>query len=237
MFHMPPQERFKSIKPNWFSELILNCSSSNLDKFYVKKKILRAKSKISKNQKQTQSTFSFKWKKKSSLQKTYSNFHANWLNQKYGNIEDNLKLYRIDSKPLILDAGCGAGFSTMLYFKNVLDKIKLVAVDISAAVDIFKENLEKEKINNVGLLQCDLNKLPFKNNTFDFIFSEGVLHHTNSTEKAIYKLVKKLKPNGIFMFYIYKSKAPVREFTDDFIRKYLQKKDPPLPQNRLRRFE
>ena len=55
----------------------------------------------------------------------------------------------------------------------------------------------------------------------DIIFSEGVLHHTDSTRDSIAYLAKKLKPGGRFMFYVYAKKAPVREFTDDFIREKL----------------
>ena len=36
--------------------------------------------------------------------------------------------------------------------------------------------LKKKKINDIGLMQADLNQLPFKNNTFDFIFSV-ILHY------------------------------------------------------------
>ncbi len=56
------------------------------------------------------------------------------------------------------------------------------------------------------------------------IFSEGVLHHTDSTKKAIENLVKLLKYNGHIMFYVYAKKAPIREFSDDYIRDYLKDK-------------
>ena len=220
---MKSVKNLNKIEPQWFNELILKCSPTMLENFYVYDKILRQKSKLPNNQEQTKSTFSFKWRKESSYKESYSNFTTDWLNKKYGKIEDNLKLYTSDSKPLILDAGCGAGVNTLCYFKNVFDKINLVGVDVSDAIDIFRKNLKKKKINDIGLMQADLNQLPFKNNTFDFIFSEGVLHHTESTKTAINKLSKKLKPKGIFMFYVYKKKAPIREFSDDYVRNYLQK--------------
>ena len=220
---MKSLKSLNKIEPKWFNELILKCSPTKLENFYVYDKILRQKSNLSNNQKQTKSAFSFKWRKESSYKESFYNFMTEWLNKKYGKIEENLKLHTSDSKPLILDAGCGAGVSTLCYFKNVFDKINLVGVDVSDSIDIFRKNLKKKKINNIGLMQADLNKLPFKDNTFDFIFSEGVLHHTASTRTAIYRLSKKLKPKGIFMFYVYKKKAPIREFSDDYLRNYLQK--------------
>jgi SAM-dependent methyltransferase len=53
------------------------------------------------------------------------------------------------------------------------------------------------------------------------IFSEGVLHHTDSTERSLKSLAGKLKEGGRFLFYVYAKKAIVREFTDDAIRDFL----------------
>ena len=50
------------------------------------------------------------------------------------------------------------------------------------------------------------------------VFSEGVLHHTPSTEKAFNALVRLLRPGGEIMIYVYRRKAPVREYVDDYIR-------------------
>ena len=111
--------------------------------------------------------------------------------------------------------------NTLCYFKNVFDTINLGGVDVSDAIDIFRKNLKKKKINDIGLMQADLNQLPFKNNTFDFIFSEGVLHHTESTKTAINKL-SKIKTRYFHVLRIQK-KAPIREFSDDYVRNYLQK--------------
>ena len=58
------------------------------------------------------------------------------------------------------------------------------------------------------------------------IFSEGVLHHTDSTQSALERLTRLLAPGGRFMFYVYKSKGPLREFTDDYVRAQLQKLTP-----------
>ena len=75
-------------------------------------------------------------------------------------------------------------------------------------------------------LQASLTELPFTPNTFDLILSEGVLHHTDSTRGAFEAMVKLLKPGGRFMFYVYRRKGPIREFTDDYIREKMQKMGP-----------
>ena len=46
----------------------------------------------------------------------------------------------------------------------------------------------------------------------DLIFSEGVLHHTDSTERSIHYLAAKLKTGGRFLFYVYARKAVIRRW-------------------------
>jgi len=65
-------------------------------------------------------------------------------------------------------------------------------------------------------------QLPFPDSTFDAIVSEGVLHHTPSTQKAIESGARVLAPGGEFHFYVYRRKAPGREFTDDHVREQLR---------------
>ena len=66
--------------------------------------------------------------------------------------------------------------------------------------------------------RADLNDLPLKDASVDLIFSEGVLHHTDDTERAFHNIARLLKPGGHFLLYVYRKKGPIREFTDDYIR-------------------
>ena len=54
---------------------------------------------------------------------------------------------------------------------------------------------------------------------FDFILSDQVLHHTKNTETSFKYLTKFLKKSGEISIYVYNKKAPIREFSDDHIRK------------------
>jgi SAM-dependent methyltransferase len=61
---------------------------------------------------------------------------------------------------------------------------------------------------------------------FDLVFSEGVLHHTPDTRRAFRTLVDLLAPGGEIAFYVYRRKAPLREFADDYVRALLQDEPP-----------
>jgi ubiquinone/menaquinone biosynthesis C-methylase UbiE len=57
--------------------------------------------------------------------------------------------------------------------------------------------------NNVRLTQASTDNLPFKDETFDFAMSIGVLHHIPDTQKAMSDCVKKVKIGGHFYTYLY----------------------------------
>jgi SAM-dependent methyltransferase len=92
---------------------------------------------------------------------------------------------------------------------------------VSEAVDVARDRFLERGLA-AGFLQADISDLPLPKGSVDLIFSEGALHHTNSTEGALKSLARLLKPGGRFLFYVYRRKGPLREFTDDYIRAKLQ---------------
>jgi SAM-dependent methyltransferase len=55
----------------------------------------------------------------------------------------------------------------------------------------------------VSCLQADLLDLPFADASFDFVYSLGVLHHLEDTERALEGLVRLVKPGGRLRVYLY----------------------------------
>ena len=51
--------------------------------------------------------------------------------------------------------------------------------------------------------QGNAEKLPFEDNTFDFISSSGVLHHTPDMQKAVNEAWRVLKPGGEAIISVY----------------------------------
>jgi len=174
---------------------------------------------LSKNQQQTDDTFGFKWKKRNTYEsEAVQSEWKRWLFEKYFESDPSrLDVLLAGGGKRILDAGCGSGGSGFLLFGEQLRLNDYVGVDISEAVLTAQERFSELAIPG-RFIRCDLNSIPEDEAPFDVIFSEGVLHHTDSVEKAIDSLSCKLKPNGVFMFYVYARKAPIREFTDDLIR-------------------
>lgn len=98
----------------------------------------------------------------------------------------------------VLEVGCGSG----RFLKYLSDKAGcLVGVDPSDAVYAADALLGKQE--NVQLVKASANDLPFADETFDFVYSIGVLHHIPDTQKAMQACVAKVKKGGHFFTYLY----------------------------------
>ena len=53
---------------------------------------------------------------------------------------------------------------------------------------------------------------------FDFIYCQEVLHHTADPKRAFHNVSSLLSAAGEYRTDVYKQKAPIREFVDDYIR-------------------
>jgi ubiquinone/menaquinone biosynthesis C-methylase UbiE len=98
----------------------------------------------------------------------------------------------------VLDVGCGTGRWTK-YVAKYANTVN--AIDPSSAIETAATLLAK--CDNVTLSQTSVDNLPFPDESFDFIFSLGVLHHIPDTELALKQCVDKLKRGGYFLTYLY----------------------------------
>jgi len=102
---------------------------------------------------------------------------------------------------LVLDAGVGTGRHAELLASW---GARVVGVDLSEAVETARDNLAR--FPNALVMQADIGALPFRPESFDFIYSIGVLHHTPDTRAYAEKLLRLLKPGGGFCLWVYPPK-------------------------------
>lgn len=101
----------------------------------------------------------------------------------------------------ILELGCGTGQLSL--FLSRLNR-QIFAVDISnASLKLGEKFRKKYKLDNTFFMKMDVFNLKFKNNTFDSVVTNGVLHHTKDAEEAFKCLVKVLKPGGVIVVGLY----------------------------------
>ncbi len=118
-------------------------------------------------------------------------------------------------KRRILDAGCGNGRVTALLRRYAPPEAEIVAFDLTAA-DVARENLAG--LDGVTVLEGDILGDLDELGSFDFIYCQEVLHHTGDPKGGLHNLTARLAPDGEIAIYVYRRKAPIREFADDYVR-------------------
>lgn len=110
----------------------------------------------------------------------------------------------IDYKALagkkVLEIGCGAGAITARLAKC---GAQVTAVDLTpTAVELTQARF---RLNNLkgDILQMDAESLEFEDNTFDFVWSWGVIHHSENTERIVSQIYRVLKPGGRAAIMVY----------------------------------
>jgi len=221
--------RSERVTPQWLYDYFGISASREGDafdlagqRFVHRDGISRSQAILSAAQGQTEETFGFKWKKRDTFDSEVALARMrSWLVERYGDLASANWLAEHGDNPLVIDAGCGAGMSALELFGSLVPRIRYLGIDVSTAVDVAAERFAERGLQ-AAFMQADISSLPLPPGSVDLIFSEGVLHHTNSTKGALLALARLLKKGGRFMFYVYRRKGPVREFTDDYVRNRLQ---------------
>ena len=122
---------------------------------------------------------------------------------------------------LVLDVGCGMG-----RFAEVATRwgARVAGIDLSAAAEVAARNLADREF---VALQADVFTLPFAPESFDYIYSMGVLHHTPDCEKAFKTLPQYLKPGGGIAIWLYSGYNKWYRFSDIY-RKFTHRMSAPV---------
>ena len=151
-------------------------------------------------------SFGYQWRQfdKTQLDDASHNLSEPDFMKKTGLKPENLK------GKLVLDVGCGMG-----RFAEVATRWggRVIGIDLSAAAEVAAKNLSGR---DFVAFQADVFALPFLPETFDCIFSMGVLHHTPDCEKAFKVLPQYLKPGGTIAVWLYSGYNKWYRFSDQY---------------------
>jgi ubiquinone/menaquinone biosynthesis C-methylase UbiE len=96
------------------------------------------------------------------------------------------------------DLGCGSG----RWAKWVAPRVDFLhCIDPSSALDIAKRNLAS--MQNCECHSASVDSIPLSDESMDFGYSLGVLHHVPDTQAALASCVRKLKIGAPFLVYLY----------------------------------
>lgn len=106
----------------------------------------------------------------------------------------------INEGDFVLDVGCGAGVDTLFSAKMTGPSGKAVGVDITPAMlEKAKENLSKTNLKNVTFKEGSAENLPFTDEDFDVVTSNGALNLVLDKPKAFAEIYRVLRPDGRLM--------------------------------------
>ncbi len=138
--------------------------------------------------------FGYEWKKYDQRSADYK--ESKRLFEQYFSI---FPWNEINSTSVGADLGCGSG----RWAKFVAPRVGILhLIDASAqALAVAKRNVGN--LANVCFHHGSIEEIQLKEDSLDFAFSLGVLHHLPDTKKALKDISSRLKPNAPFLLYIY----------------------------------
>ncbi|MBA57742.1 MAG: hypothetical protein CMQ40_01075 [Gammaproteobacteria bacterium] len=101
----------------------------------------------------------------------------------------------------VLDIGAGSGAHSCLFRKYGAD---IVAVDLTPERVLSTAKKLSLVADGQGIVyQADAEHLPFRESSFDIVYSNGVLHHSENTEKCLDEVYRVLRPGGQAIIMLY----------------------------------
>lgn len=124
---------------------------------------------------------------------------------------------------VVLDLGCGAGLDIYFYAKAVGENGRVYGLDISEdMVAKARVNMELIGVKNVEVKCGHSDSLPFDDNFFDVVASNGIYNLSPDKEKVMKEVFRVLKPGGrtVFCEVVLKDKLPedMKKNIDDWFR-------------------
>ena len=138
----------------------------------------------------------------------------------------------IGYKKNVLEVGCGTGQLSNYFAIGTNNNI--IGLDPTrASLILAKDFADKNKINNIKFINADIFDDVLNDEVFDFIWTNGVLHHTRDPYGAFKILIRSLKTEGYVLVGLYNRFGRLRTIIRKYIfkifgRKFIEKIDPTL---------
>jgi SAM-dependent methyltransferase len=118
----------------------------------------------------------------------------------YCGVGNPFSLGAINEGESVLDIGCGSGVDTIFAAKMTGPAGKVVGIDlIPEMLHRAKENISLANLDNVKYEKASADRLPFPDENFDAVISNGAFNLVPDKPKALSEVFRVLKPGGRLM--------------------------------------
>lgn len=109
----------------------------------------------------------------------------------------------------VLDSGCGTGEYALWYATH--GAASVLGVDLSEGSLALAERKRAEaRIANASFRRMDVLKLDLEDDSFDYSYSVGVLHHTGDPARGFREICRVTRPGGVVIVSLYSSFSRLR---------------------------
>jgi len=118
----------------------------------------------------------------------------------YCGVGNPFSLGPIHKGEVVLDIGCGGGVDTLAAAIMVGPGGKAVGIDLlPEMLARARKNLGETRLTNVSFREATAEDLPFPNESFDVVLSNGVFNLIPDKARALAEVFRVLKPRGRLM--------------------------------------
>ena len=97
----------------------------------------------------------------------------------------------------VLEIGCGTGSDLLQFAKHGA---------LATGIDLTTKHVElaRKRVGDRAIVhEADARNLPLGDDSFDYVYSHGVLHHTDEPEQVVREMFRVLRPGGRINVHVY----------------------------------
>lgn len=125
----------------------------------------------------------------------------------------------------VLDVGCGVGLDSAAMARRGL---QVTGVDLTNVAVATAQRRARERQLRVDYACADAEHLPFAGNTFDYVYSFGVMHHAADTQRCVDEAYRVLKDGGEALVMLYHRRS-LNELVHRLLRVPFEERDELCP--------